>query len=79
MTDTPLTRTIVRIPDLSCGHCVQTVTAVLTPLDGVAEVSVDLPAKTVEIVYDPQRITLARISEVLADEAYPVAPDLPTS
>jgi copper chaperone CopZ len=53
---------------------VQTVTGALTPLDGVEEVAVDLPARTVQIAYDPHRVTLERIREVLADEAYPVAP-----
>jgi copper chaperone len=61
------------VPEISCDHCVQTVTRALTPLAGVAEVSVDLPAKTVDVAYDPQRVTLERIQEVLADEDYPVA------
>ena len=70
----PPVRVVLTVPDLGCEHCVQTVTSALTPLDGVEEVAVDLPAKTVPLAYDPHRITLERIREVLADEAYPVAP-----
>ena len=58
MTEVPLAHVTLNVPDISCAHCVQTVTSVLTPLAGVAEVSVDLPEKTVSIAYDPQRVTL---------------------
>ena len=73
MTEVPLAHVTLNVPDISCAHCVQTVTSALTPLAGVAEVSVDLPEKTVSIAYDPQRVTLERIQDVLADEDYPVA------
>lgn len=73
MAETALVRAALSVPDISCAHCVQTVTGALAPLGGVADVSVDLPTKTVQVAFDPRRVSLKRISEVLAEEAYPVA------
>jgi copper chaperone len=73
VTEALLAHATLDVPDISCGHCVQTVTGALTPLAGVEEVSVDLPGKTVAVAYDPRRVTLERIQEVLAAEDYPVA------
>jgi copper chaperone len=79
VSNTPLVRVALNVPDISCDHCVRTVTGALRPLDGVEDVSVDLPARSVQIAYDPHRVTLDRIREVLADEAYPVASEGSTS
>ena len=73
VTDSPVVRVVLNLPDLSCGHCAQTVMGALTPLEGVEDVTVDLPTKSVQVAYNPHRVTLERISEILADEAYPVA------
>lgn len=37
------------VEDMTCGHCVQTITRALTTLDPAARVAVDLPSKTVEV------------------------------
>ena len=42
-------------------------------MEGVRTVSVDIPAKTVHIEYDPQQVTLAKIEEVMDDIGYTVA------
>jgi copper chaperone CopZ len=73
MAEASLPRVTLTIPDMSCAHCVQTVSGALEPLDGVAEVSVDLPGKTATVSYDPARVTLEQMREVLADEDYPVS------
>jgi copper chaperone CopZ len=39
----------------------------------VKTVSVNIPAKTVHIAYDPQQVTLAKIEEVMDDIGYTVA------
>jgi copper chaperone len=73
MAEMSLAQVELTVPDMSCDHCVRTVTQALTPLEGVVDVSVDLPSKTIAVAYDPQRVTLERMREVLADEDYPVA------
>jgi len=65
-------RVQVTVPDMSCAHCVQTVTGALTALDGVLDVAVDLPGKIVTVAYNPDRVTRERMSEVLGAEDYPV-------
>lgn len=37
------------VEDMTCGHCVQTITRALTSLDPAARVAVDLPGKIVEV------------------------------
>jgi copper chaperone len=39
----------LNVPDMSCGHCVQAIMQALTTLDPMAEVQVDLEAKTVKV------------------------------
>ena len=73
MAEATLARTELSVPDMSCDHCVRTVTGALEPLAGVARVVVDLPSKTVQVAYDPELIDIDRISAALADEDYPVA------
>lgn len=73
MAETTLARTQLLAPDMSCDHCVRTITNTLTPLAGVVEVSVDLPTKQVTVAYDPARVSVADLSQALAAEDYPVA------
>ena len=60
-------------PDISCEHCQRAIEGAVGQLDGVSKVNVDIPTKTVHIDYDPQKVTLARIEEVLEDTGYTVA------
>ncbi|HEX7126839.1 MAG TPA: heavy-metal-associated domain-containing protein [Thermodesulfobacteriota bacterium] len=64
---------ILNVPDISCGHCEQTITRALAPVDGVTSVRVDIPARRVHVEYDERRVDVERISRVLAEEDYPVA------
>ncbi|MDQ2717454.1 MAG: copper ion binding protein [Chloroflexota bacterium] len=60
-------------PDISCEHCQHAIEGAVGKLDGVRTVVVDIPAKTVHINYDPQKVTLAKIEEVLDDTGYTIA------
>lgn len=79
MTESTLARTVLSVPDMSCDHCVRTVTNALAPLAGVADVSVDLPGKTVQVTYDPAHVDIDRLSAALAEEDYPVASARPVA
>lgn len=68
-----MAQVVLNVPDISCEHCVKTVTNALTPLQGVQNVQVDLPTKQVSVTYNPQQIDLDRMKSVLAEEDYPVA------
>ena len=59
-------------PDISCGHCVATVTKAVGGLKGVTSVSADEQTKQVRVEYDPAQVSLAQIEATLDEEGYPV-------
>ncbi len=60
-------------PDISCEHCQHAIEGAVGKMDGVKTVTVDIPAKTVHVEYDPKLVTLAKIEEVMDDVGYTVA------
>ncbi len=65
--------TTVVAPDISCEHCQHAIEGAVGKVDGVQTVKVDIPTKSVHIEYDPQRVTVAKIEEVMDDVGYTVA------
>jgi copper chaperone len=66
-------KTILVAPDISCEHCQHAIEGAVGKVEGVKTVLVDIPAKTVQIEYNPQQVTLAKIEEVMDDVGYTVA------
>jgi copper chaperone len=67
-----LTMTIeLTLPDMTCGHCVKTVTATAQRLDPQAQVRTDLATHRAVFETSVARDVLAK---ALADEGYPAAP-----
>ena len=64
--------TTLNVPDISCEHCEKTVTEALSPLAGVRDVRVDIPAKQVHVTYDDGLVGIDKMREVLKEEDYPV-------
>lgn len=64
--------TILTVPEISCEHCEHTIVEALKPQEGVKDVAVDIPAKTVRVTFDEHRIGVDRMKEILAEEDYPV-------
>ena len=53
-----------QIPAMSCGHCVQAVTEAVKTADPAAELSVDLPTKTVRVQTTADRqVLIEQLSE----------------
>ncbi len=66
-----MNKTTVKIPNISCQHCVHTIEVELNDLPGVLEVKADVGSKTAEINFqDPA--TEEKIFEILAGINYPV-------
>lgn len=65
--------TTLSVPDISCEHCERTITEALTPLEGVRDVKVDIPAKQVSVDYDEGTVDVNKFKAVLQEEDYPVA------
>ena len=38
-----------QVNDMSCGHCVQAITAAVKAVDPAAQVAIDLPSKSLEV------------------------------
>ncbi|MGE0280461.1 MAG: heavy-metal-associated domain-containing protein [Rhizobiaceae bacterium] len=57
----------LNVPDMTCGHCVGTVTKAVKSVDSSAAVTVDLPSKTVTI---ETTADAARISQAVATAGY---------
>ena len=67
-----MSRAVLSVPDISCGHCENTITKALTGQPGVNSVKVDIPARQVALEYDAAQLSLNRVKEILAEEDYPV-------
>lgn len=58
------------LPDMTCGHCVKTVTQTVHKLDAAATVEADLAAHRVKIATSQSADAL---KAALAEEGYPAA------
>lgn len=55
---------------MMCAGCAGTVERRLTAMDGIVSAAVNLPARTVLVEYDPQRVTPEDMKEVLGKAGY---------
>lgn len=60
------------IPNISCGHCVNTIKSELSELDGVSTVEGDIEGKSVEVQWDAPA-TEDIIKNKLSEINYPAA------
>lgn len=58
----------LNVPDMTCGHCVSTVTKTVKTLDAAAEVKADLTTKTLTI---ETTAPAAAVSKALEEAGYP--------
>ena len=65
-------KTILNVNGMSCEHCVRAITGAVGALPGVADVSVDLKAKTVTVAYDAGQSSLDKIKAEIDDQGYEV-------
>lgn len=68
-----MAKVILSVPDISCDHCVRTVSQALTPIEGIRAVNVSLPTQQVQVEYDDKVANVEQMKDVLAEEDYPVA------
>lgn len=62
----------LNVPNISCGHCVNSIKTELEEMDGVKSVTGDAAAKTVTVEFDAPA-TLEKIRKTLAEINYPTA------
>jgi copper ion binding protein len=59
-------------PAISCEHCQRAIEGAVGALPGVRSVTVDIPAKRVDVIFDPAEVAREQIEETLDEEGYPV-------
>ena len=62
---------VLKVQGMSCGHCVSTITAAVTPLPGVSAVDVALAAGQVTVDGTPDS---AAVIAAIEDAGYDVSP-----
>lgn len=61
---------ILAVPDISCGHCVATITQALKGLRGVSRTTVDVQAKRASVQLADEKL-LPQVLSRLDAEGYP--------
>jgi copper chaperone len=61
------------VPDISCGHCKNSIEGAVGELAGIDKVEVAIEAKTVDVSFDPEAVPLDTIIETIEEQGYDVA------
>ena len=65
-----------QVKDMTCGHCVSTITKAVASVDANARVSIDLPSHRVDI--EPAAANAGQLQAAIAAAGYtPVGIDVP--
>ena len=59
------------VPEISCGHCKDTIESTLSNLESIESVSVDIEKKSVE-VFSSADIDMINVSQLLDEQGYTV-------
>jgi copper chaperone CopZ len=65
-----MSKALLKIGEMSCNHCKQTVENALRGLAGVDSVEVDLKNKSASVVYDPARCGVPAMKAALEEEGF---------
>jgi copper chaperone len=65
-------KTTLHVEGMSCRHCVMAIEKAVSALAGVKAVKVDLDAKSVNVEFDPGKVTLDSIGKAITGEGYTV-------
>lgn len=68
-----MTTTTLNVPDISCGHCKSSIEGAVGELSGVDKVEVHIDAKTVELSFDDNALSMEAIVEAIEGQGYEVA------
>jgi copper chaperone len=62
----------LRVEGMRCGHCKMAVEKALGGVEGISGVKVELENKKVLFDYDPSKVNLDNVKEIIEDEGYEV-------
>ena len=72
MTDSSITTTTLVVPEISCGHCKQSIEGAVSQLAGVASVEVEIEPRRVHLAYDEAAVDLEQIKAAIEEAGYEV-------
>jgi copper ion binding protein len=67
------TRTTLNVPEIHCDHCKSSLEGAVGALEGIDFVEVSVPNATVEVGYDDEAVSLAKIKDTIEEQGYAVA------
>ena len=62
---------VFTVPEISCGHCKDTIESTLSNVESIESVSVDIEKKSVE-VFSSSDIDMMSLSQLLDEQGYTV-------
>lgn len=68
-----MTNKTLNVQGMSCGHCVNSIEGSVGELNGVETVKVDLQDGKVGVTFNPEKVDLEDITEVIEEQGYDVA------
>jgi copper chaperone len=65
-----MTNKTVKVPNISCGHCVATIEREVARVEGVSSVKADRVTKEVTVAWDPEATEWESIERAMKDINY---------
>jgi copper chaperone len=62
--------TVLRVPEMTCGHCELSVQEALDDLDGVERAKADHVTGDVEVAYDEDKVSVEQMGEAIEEVGY---------
>ena len=62
---------VFTVPEISCGHCKDTIESTLNNVESIENVSVDIEKKSVEVISSLD-LDMMNVSELLDEQGYTV-------
>jgi copper chaperone len=72
MTDSRMTTMTLVVPEISCGHCKQSIEGAVSQLDGVSSVEVEIEPRRVNLAYDATAVDIEQIKAAIEEVGYEV-------
>lgn len=67
-----MAKSVLNVDGMSCEHCVKAIKKAVGALPGVADVAVDLSAKTVTVDHDLAQSPLDKIRNEIEEQGYDI-------
>jgi len=70
-----MTTETISVPEIHCDHCKNAIEGALTPLSGVQQAVVDVPARSVTVSFDEGAVDHAALVQAIEEQGYEVPAD----